>query len=103
MHGHAPGHGLMHRRPLLLITRLRWAGSARCSSSAQPASQHSRLRQNREDLLHKRVSAVELAQAQLQRLQGQQDSVKSFVTVSDEKEASVGTCARAHTWQAALC
>lgn len=93
----------MHRRPLLLIMRLRWASSARCSSSSQPASQHSRLRQNREDLLHKRVSAVELAKAQLERLQGQQDSVKSFVTVSDAQTARAGTSLHAHTPPAALC
>ena len=81
----ARGH--MHRRPLLLLSRLRLRLGCRCSASAAAApSKHSRLRQNRQDLLDRRVTAVELAQAQLQQLQGQQEHIKSFLSLADSQQ-----------------
>ena len=82
--------GAMHRRPVLLITRLRWAHTAsRCSSSQSElaSTKHSRLRKNREDLLHKRVTAVELARTQLEGLQGQQQRINSFLRLRDAHKA----------------
>ena len=82
----------MHRRPLLLLTRLRWAqGAARAAATdaaAPPSSRRSRLRENQEALQSRRTSAVQLVQGQLDQLQGQQERVKSFLSVADSQRVS---------------